>query len=1204
MNPNPQQLPPLPPRPSSITKILTIISFSLALLTAGLWAIDKFLGREKFMVILMILLVFLGALALIWLIIWLIRKMISLAAGSRERRREELEAAQRKGASPEEQAELDGLQEQVNLAVRVLRESKLAKGKKADEVLYSLPWILLLGPDESGKTTVLRECGVEFPYTTAEERKSARGRVAGCDFWFSRGAIMVDLAGRIGVDDEGFGAFKGFLDQLRRARKERPLDGVVVTVSISEVLNRPADEVERMANRLRHRFDEMIKRLGIRFPIYVLFTHGDQVEGFQEFFGNMRSRDRAQVWGATISRSQRKRLPAEQIFAQEFDRLVEGLSCYRLPLLASEKDPGKQPLIYTFPARVAALRERLTSFMGALLQPTPYSERPLFRGFYLTSAAGGPARAASQAREIPQQWEPGRRFATTEEQPKAATRSFFLENLFPQVIFADRLLATASVDTRLRRRLWLDVVFFGTLVICLTLLVGMIFSFMENRTLLESARQAALTLVDAGWDGRRTSDLIAMEDFHQRVEELDKYQTEGPRWALRWGLYSGSDIEPAVRRVYFRKLRDTFVTPTAESLRRKLNGFASGTDTTSSYDDFYTCLKAYLMMTEPPRAEESFLYNALAPTWKGPTAKDAESVALKQLRFYAQQLSKNDPELQLTQDGNIVARARRALSQFPVLVRLYTRLKNEGSTKLQPYTLALATGGKSLEYLNSSHDVPGIFTEIGWRTYFKNAVAQATKDVVKDDWVMGPTYSYIPSGQISDADYAGKILDMYFADYSAEWSRFLEGVTVRPLADLTEATNALDSFSQQDSALSRLLMNVAAQTMLRRNPEQGGSITDMVSGALATLGLSAKVNREELVAVVADQFAPLHDLVTSPDGKSPALSAQYVDVLGRMHSKLVSLFGAGTQWEQVKAYVGMIATSISGDEFHDGYRVTSRIAQMCRSRSTQPIGALLEQPLRQSWSAILREVGYKLDGLWKSRIADSYRRDVESRFPFNPNGQDLPLSMLAQYLKPGEGSLWAFYEGELKMFLTPAENQWAPASLFGAPVDFAPAFLEFLGRANAVRQALYGSGGADPSVTFDLTPEPTPGVTESLLDIDSQKLLYRNERALPQPFTWPGKMGSPQAKITISITGSGERPNIPAIDGEWALFRLINRASVQAQTQTTYSINWSLPSADGRRFDVRYKLQARNVQNPFLANFFSRVRCPEKVTQLSVMSRF
>ena len=64
----------------------------------------------------------LAVLAVVVLIVWLLRKIFTSAAATRERRREELEAAQRKNANPEEQAELDSLQEQLNLAIRVLRE--------------------------------------------------------------------------------------------------------------------------------------------------------------------------------------------------------------------------------------------------------------------------------------------------------------------------------------------------------------------------------------------------------------------------------------------------------------------------------------------------------------------------------------------------------------------------------------------------------------------------------------------------------------------------------------------------------------------------------------------------------------------------------------------------------------------------------------------------------------------------------------------------------------------------------------------------------------------------------------------------------------------------------------------------------------------------------------------------------------------------
>ncbi len=1135
MNQNP---PNIPKRPASATKVITITSTVLALVTAGLWAVDNFLGRQTFKVVLMILLVFLGALLVIWLLVWLFRRLFAGVSSARSRR-EEARAAAAAAVSREERAELDALEQELNSAVRVLRESKLAKGLKGDEVLYALPWILFLGPPASGKTSALRESGVDFPLTSADAHRPKGALEPGCHFWFSRGAIVLDLAGRIGLEEEGFDVFKGFLVQLKGARRNRPLDGVVVCVDLAQ-LSAPGAQADRIAALHKLRLEELTKQFGIRLPVYVVFTNCDRLEGFQEFFGRLHSRERSQVWGATIARSTHKHIRADQIFAGEFDRLLEQLSQHRLQLLAGEKDAFRIARIYNFPARLASLKGALADFIGTLFQPTPYTERPIFRGFYLTAAAASAPQPEPEG--SPEAWQPGRRLAAEEQKSPKLSLNFFLHDLFTQVLFADRPLATATVGRRLRRRLLADIALVSTIVISLVLLAGMSFSFVENRKLIESTRVAALRVANAGWDARRTSDLMALEDLRERVEELDRHGREGPRLSLRWGLYSGDKVNQPARRVYFSRVREGFAVPVAEILRRRLHAFSSGAESASSFDEFYTALKAYLMMTEPPRAEESFLLKALEEPWRKSALGDAEQVALRHLKFYAQQLRQNDPELQLSQDGDVVAHARRALSQFPALVRIYTSLKNEGNTRMQPYTLAQATGGKGLDFLASAREVPGVFTEDGWGQYFRKAAAMASRQVVQDDWVIGPTYAQTAVAQMTDAEYERRIQEMYFAEYADEWQKFMDGISVRPLANLSEARAALDSFSQQDSPLSRLLMNVTAQTMLRRDPEKGSSISGMVSGALATLGLTAKVNRQELVLEVADQFLPLHQVVTSPDGKSPSTAAQYIEGLGKVYARLESLFGAGTQWEQVKAYVAMIATNISGDEFRDAFRLTARINQVCRTRSTAPVGPLLEQPLRQAWAAILRDVGLRLDGLWKTRIAEAFRRDVENRFPFNPGGPDLPLSMLSQFIKPEQGSIWTFYESELKPFLAPAENRWAPAPLIGAQVDFSPAFLQFLEKAGDLRQALYSFGGTEPSIRFDLTPMTTPGVTESLLEIDGQRLLYRNEPPLPQPFTWPGKAGSPHARIQISIVGSGERPGIPSLDGEWAFFRLLRRA--------------------------------------------------------------
>jgi type VI secretion system protein ImpL len=1182
-------------------KIIARVGIPLALLVTALWAIRQFVGGDAAKKVGSFLLIFVVILLILWLLIWLVMKLFSYLSGARKRRAARA-AETDLGVSPEHKAQLEALQENLNAALKLIKRSKLARGRKAAEALYAVPWILMLGPEGSGKTAALESSGVEFPYVTGDGRKRGTGAPeGGCNYWFARDAVVLNLDGRIALEEEELEVFQAFLDQLKQARKLRPIDGIVVTVSIRDVLDRSPEQVKLLADTLRQRFDAMIRCFEMRFPIYVLFTNCDQIVGFTEFFGSFRSRDRAQVWGATISREQRKRQPVDRIFHDEYGRLASILGAFRLRMMENETSFTKLPKIYHFPSRFLSLRTKLEEFIGTLLQPTPYSERPMFRGFYLTSAGRTSAPEVQQERtEIG--WDPDRRLAAPQEQPQEA-KSYFLENLFPRVIFADRPLARPTVSTRLRRRLWMDVAFFGILAICVVLLIGIVYSFTGNRALIDSTRLAALRLTDAGWNGKRTTDLMAMQQLRQHVEELDRYREEGPRWGLGWGLYSGDKIAESSRSVYFRRLREAFVSPVANALRSQLFAFSTGSENPANYAEFYSYLRAYMMMGEPSRADASFIYNTLAPFWKRLAPTDAEGVALEQLRFYTQQLSKNDPELQITTDGSVVTLARRSLSQYPAIERIYVRLKDEGNRKFQPFTLAQATGGKSLEYLNSSHDVPGVFTEAGWSGYFKDAVAQAGKEVVSDDWVLGSSSGAAMGGAATEADYERRLCDKYFAEYGDQWMQFLEGISVRPLPDLTSARAALSSLSEQDSALSRLLMNVAANTMLRKEPEKGKSIGSMVSGALSSIGLSNRVNRADLIDAVAVEFQPLHDLITSPDGgKTPSLIAQYVPALAKVQVQLESLFGAAVQWDKIKLYIDAIANNITSNEFQEAYRLIGLINRQCSTRSTRPIAPLLEKPLRETWAAILKDVGYRLDGLWKTQVYDNFNRDLGNNFPFNPSGRDIPLSTLVQFLKPKEGTLDTFYQKELKMFVEESGSGYAPRFLINERVAFSPAFLEFLGKMKSIREGLFPSGAPDISVPFDLTPDSTPGINESLLEVDGQRLRYRNEPPVPTAMIWPSRSAIPQANLSISIGGSGERPSIKAVGEEWALFHLLAQAQITPLSQTTYTVNWFMPSSDGRKFNVRYKLQARSIRNPFAPDFFKGVLCPERISQQPVSS--
>ena len=132
-----------------------------------------------------------------------------------------------------------------------------------------------------------------------------------------------------------------------------------------------AEQVDQAAVEMRQRINELIERLGVRFPVYLVFTKCDLLRGFVEFFDTLDRKDRDQVWGCTLGRQDKSANPGEQ-FEREFDLLVQSLVDRRIDrLTADATDPETAREVYLFPLEFAATRETLTQFVGRLLQPNP-----------------------------------------------------------------------------------------------------------------------------------------------------------------------------------------------------------------------------------------------------------------------------------------------------------------------------------------------------------------------------------------------------------------------------------------------------------------------------------------------------------------------------------------------------------------------------------------------------------------------------------------------------------------------------------------------------------------------------------------------------------------------------------------------------------------------------------------------------------------
>src|SRR5207344_3235567 len=106
-----------------------------------------------------------------------------------------------------------------------------------------------------------------------------------------------------------------------RTRARQPLNGVLVAIALSDIAAAPAAERLAHARAIRRRVKELYDQLGVRVPVYALFTKADLIAGFTEFFDDLDRERRGQVWGVTFPLSKSERGPVEQ-FPEELHLLV------------------------------------------------------------------------------------------------------------------------------------------------------------------------------------------------------------------------------------------------------------------------------------------------------------------------------------------------------------------------------------------------------------------------------------------------------------------------------------------------------------------------------------------------------------------------------------------------------------------------------------------------------------------------------------------------------------------------------------------------------------------------------------------------------------------------------------------------------------------------------------------------------------------
>ena len=1102
---------------------------------------------------------------------------------------------------------------------------------KGGDYLYNLPWYVIIGPPGAGKTTALVNSGLKFPLA----RGATPAAVAGsggtryCDWWFAEDAVLIDTAGRYTTQDTDTKAEKAswlsFLDLLKTNRPRQPINGVLVAISVEDLLTCSPEEIAAHADAIRARLLELHERLKVDFPVYAVFTKADLIAGFNEFFGSLTEPQRRMVWGHTFQTADKTRNMIGDV-PPEYDALIARLN-ERLPdRLQDEPNPTARAQIFGFPSQMATLKRAIVDFLTRVFEPTRYHANATLRGFYFTSGTqeGTPIDQLIGALS--------RNFGSDHAGVASFSgkgKSYFLTELIQKVVIGESGWVSTDLGAA-RRSTALRVAGFATVALLSLAALGLWWtSFSRNSDLVTATNYgladyrsaAAPVLQETTVSDRNFSRILPL--LHKLRNMPAGYATrEEPTPTLAtFGLSQRERLQNATeityRQALERMLRSRIIFRLEEQLEANANnpGFV------------YEALKVYMMVGGQAKLDRDLVTSWMRLDWAenlfpGPAnAKGRE--ALEEHLTAMLDLDEGDAEPIVKLNQSLIEQSQRTLRRLSIAERAYELLRTQSRSESQKDWVVSQRGGSDVRLVFEGHSgedldqirVPYFYTNDGFQNAFIGRLGDIGNQIERERWVLGENLDQ----QAITAQYATlfpDLMKLYSRDYVANWQKALKRLKLRPLNADKPRYVALSAIAAPTSPFKQVLESLRDETQLtkeRPNAKKAAAqataqaaadtLAQRASNALGRLGANlplAAPGVERLLAGGTDttlgadieaQFKSFHVLVDGDLGRRPV--DQLLQTFAEINQNLATAATNPAQSAAANAALVPLIATLRANSSRYPAPFDGMVIQAVNDFEGDATGAtvaLLRQALAEQVTRICTEV-------------------MNNRYPFTKaSARDVPLADFARLFAPGQ-IMDKFYKERLEPFVDTSKAQWSWRVDSRVARALSPTTLREFQRAGEIRDAFFPTGGNLPSFQMVVTPTAlSADAANAKLEINGITVTSQQGVNTPTPVMWPGG-GVGKTAITLTLGGSSgnsggmfgggffssgaQQPQgevkLFEKEGTWSFFRLLDSGSVLKQGD---NVGFTL-NAGGRQ--VGYSFGVGSLKNPLILPALREIRCPSGI---------
>lgn len=713
---------------------------------------------------------------------------------------------------------------------------------------YRKPWFLVLGPTNAGKTTFLNKAELNLRDLN-DQPLAVTTSTKNFSWWLADDAVFIDVGGRYLKETKNnshdtIDLFKGFAKLLKRYRAYKPINGLLVTVNLQELTVNPREHNQLL--KLGQIIKDLMAELN-EFPIYLIITRCDYVDGFAEFFEDLSSEERNQTFGLSFPLTiTPNALP--ELFNEQFNALLTRLNEKVITRLNKENSLDKIGKIKNFPLQMECLKNSLAKLLNILLPSSTVN----LRGIFFTSASQRDVPIDNLAKPLMQAYDIAPLNQNSRAQP---AKTYFITDLIKKLILPETKFYSSHHPNKKIQGVG------NVLIITLTILCAFFLyhSYQYNRAVITTAQQAIAQSATKQLTG---NPLIEQLDLLQKV--MTQLSAKPEHWYSNISLQQSQKLEKKVKAVYLQLLSTQFLPYIKSSIETQLENVKE-----ENSNQLYASLKTYLMLNDHTHLDKKYILSWFENYWHQTGQNDHLTALDRHLTTLLSQ-----PFKPVLLDERIIENTRALLNNMPQSRLVLTILQNQ----YQRSSVQILPDAAASLFTTIPREISGIYDIRNFRNVYYAEIEKTCQEITNGNWVLAkkaqPAFSDIALNQL-----ASEVKAIYINEYAVTWSDILAKIKMDQFENLTQIINAINLLNNPQSPLVQLINTIKNNT---QPISDSADFTQQVSTRfLALNGLSSDLLKNTNQTSLVGVKDYLNRIILSPD----SLKASYDAAKIRMENQ-------------------------------------------------------------------------------------------------------------------------------------------------------------------------------------------------------------------------------------------------------------------------------------------------------------------------------